>query len=66
MEENIAFGLPELPLEIYESPGSILCSRTKQDLHGDSSLKVVSCMSFLVWFCLASLLELLLHDGGKQ
>lgn len=47
MGENLAFGLLELILEIYQSPGSVLCSRTKQDLHGDSSLKVCVLYVFL-------------------
>lgn len=40
MEENTVFGLPELLLEICEAPASVLCSRTKQDVHGDSSPRV--------------------------
>lgn len=47
MEENTAFCLPELLLEAWAAPGSVLCSRTKLDLHGGSSPKVCVLQVFL-------------------
>lgn len=50
MEANTAHDLPYLFLEIQESPARVLCSRTEQGLHDDSSPGVYSsyiCLSLL-------------------
>ena len=46
VEENTASDLPELLLEICEAPATLLCSRTKQDLHGDSSTSMYAVYIF--------------------